>query len=264
MPQKLRCRACGVLLPAFPRERERCAECGGPLERVRDPRRVLKPNLPVRLLTETGTSGPGHPVRVESVSRDRLTLSLPVGEGDPVVEMGTGVRVEFVRRDPAVQGRYRFRAEVVETREDPLPVLIAASPGYVRHIQERGSFRLPVRIPVLYHRLGSRPADPQRGRTVNLSSAGLLLAVENTVPEYTFLRLEFSLEGLRFTPRGRVVHSDTSLVDGRKWQGMGIEFMGLGPEDREQITAWIFRQQREMLNKGLLSSSGDGRPDPTL
>lgn len=259
MPTQLRCAACGAWFytatgEVFLDADQSCAQCGEPLAIIKDRNKVVKPNLPVRLLlypeataTDHSTSHGPYTSRIESVSEESLELSVPLRENEPIwMRPGTRLRVQFVRREPAVQGRYRFRTEVIDCRWEPNPVLIAESPEEIVKIQERDSLRFAVQTPVKYRIPGetaAQPANFRTGYTVNLSNSGLLLAVDcrdlGEAEEGIRLEMLLTVGDSEVDIQGRVVRVLDSVKKGNGKGGLGIEFSDLSREDGEQVKRFI-------------------------
>ncbi len=140
--------------------------------------------------------------------------------------------------------------------------LTVSRPRIVTKVQRRQFYRLPLQSPTTFRVRGeSGSTSPVPARLVNLSGGGALLASGKPVPS--------GLRVLVRVPAGRQgdlldVESDT--LDCRvASQGLAriylIRLRFLGPpdlteEDREEIVAYIFEQQRMLLrNRKLLRAS---------
>ena len=71
------------------------------------------------------------------------------------------------------------------------------------------------------------------GRPVVLGAGGAFLEVDKDYPAGTFLQVRFTLPPVGKIACGAIVRN------GLEGKGVGVEFLDVGPHDRERITAFV-------------------------
>ncbi len=186
---------------------------------------------------------------LESVTAVSPEIMSPVSS----LPVRTPLILSFARADSLYQCETKIVGPV---KSESLAVL---RPRIVSRIQRRQFYRLPLQSPTTFRVRGdSGSTPPLAARLVNLSGGGALLASPKPIPG-----------GLRVLVRvptgkeGALLELETDALDCRvATQGAAriylVRLRFLGPpqtteEEREEIVAYIFEQQRVMLrNRRLL------------
>jgi two-component system, OmpR family, alkaline phosphatase synthesis response regulator PhoP len=124
----------------------------------------------------------------------------------------------------------------------PRPVLckefIAATRKFIK-LEERGQYRMPTRFPVLH----GMESDPLlAGYALNLSTDGMFLETDATVPPGTVIELKFFLpEGeSKICCTARVAWLNNGELSRQNLPpGMGVQFLDLEADARRLITGFI-------------------------
>jgi hypothetical protein len=179
---------------------------------------------------------------VEDAGPGGLWLRL-LGGREPPPSLRAGARCGLVSH----AGREALAATVVvqEVRAGVPPIVVTGPPSGVRLVGRRGFYRVDVDLPT--------QGPGWRGRVVNLSGSGCLMAIERGGPVGvgTTLRLALHLP-TRPEPLwvdGRVVRT-RRLVMGH---AVGVEFVDLSRRDQDELVRYVTRRQSELLRKGVLS-----------
>ena len=212
----------------------------------------------VRLQAETHHAGIGaevgvYEVRVKAVGLRRILLESPetasaeAGSLTSALPPRTAVTLSFVWGD----NLYQCETRVVGPAKTG--TLAICRPRIVTKVQRRQFYRLPLQSPTTFRVRGESGSTlPVPARLVNLSGGGALLASGKPVPS--------GLRVLVRVPAGRegdLLDVESDALDCRvATQGLAkiylIRLRFLGPphlteEDREEIVAYIFEQQRMLL-----------------
>jgi hypothetical protein len=107
--------------------------------------------------------------------------------------------------------------------------------------EKRGFHRVPEHVKVNYRiiSLGEDPGDfidlRGNGQTENISEGGMLFEVHESIPEGTFMEIQFDIPQLDYPLflRGRVIRVE-ELVEGKKYD-IGIMFTHYFEKDRELL-----------------------------
>lgn len=234
----------------------------GASEEEEDNERVPLPRVgEVVRLQAGGESHMGvYHARVRALGLRRIFLDsaeaafpAPHPDAAPHLPLRTAVTISYVRADNLYQCETRV---VGVTKPGSLTV---ARPRVVTRVQRRNFYRLPLQSPTTFRVRGDTASSaPIAARLVNLSGGGALLAASKPV-----------LGGLRVSVRvpsgkqGDLMDVEAESLDCRvASQGLSriylvrLRFLGpphLTEEDREEIVAYIFEQQRLLLrNRKLL------------
>lgn len=214
--------------------------------------------------THAGAEVGVYEARVKAVGPRRLLLESPQtmshsedGDGTPALTGAlpprTALTLSFVFQDNLYQCETRVAGPAKSG------TLAVSRPRIVTKVQRRQFYRLPLQSPTTFRVRGeSGSTSPVPARLVNLSGGGALLASGKPVPS--------GLRVLVRVPAGRqgdLLDVESDALDCRvATQGLAriylIRLRFLGPphlteEDREEIVAYIFEQQRMLLrNRKLL------------
>jgi c-di-GMP-binding flagellar brake protein YcgR len=126
--------------------------------------------------------------------------------------------------------------------------------------QKRRFVRIDVILPVKYRTYTGNPLWDQNfsvGRTINLSSGGMMLAVNMALAPEAKLDMELELnDKTRLYLVGKVLGGEDMMVDGVSRRIEKINFLDLDDESRDIIMKFIFNRQRAELRKGQAEGKG--------
>jgi len=126
--------------------------------------------------------------------------------------------------------------------------------------QKRRFVRIEVMLPVKYRSYTGHPVWDQNfsvGRSINLSSGGMILAVNTALAPEAKLDMELELnDKTRLYLIGKVLGGEDMMVDGVSRRVEKISFMDLDDETRDIIMKFIFNRQRADLRKGQVEGKG--------
>ena len=219
----------------------------------------------VRLHAETSYSGVGvgvYEARVKAVGLRRILLessqtTSAAEDGTPALTSALPPRTALTLSFVCGDNLYQCETRVVGPAK--AGSLAVSRPRLVTKVQRRQFYRLPLQSPTTFRVRGEAGStSPVPARLVNLSGGGALLASGKPVPS--------GLRVLVRVPAGRegdLLDVESDALDCRvATQGLAriylIRLRFLGPphlteEDREEIVAYIFEQQRMLLrNRKLL------------
>jgi len=198
-----------------------------------------------------------YQARVRALGMRRIFLdsaeAISHADAVPNLPSRASLTLSYVRAD----NLYQCQTRVIQTTKPGS--LTIARPRVVTRVQRRNFYRLPLQSPTTFRVRGDTGSTPPlAARLVNLSGGGALLAASKPV-----------LGGLRVTVRipagkqGELIDVEADALDCRvATQGLSriylvrLRFLtppDLSEEDRDEIVAYIFEQQRVLLrNRKLL------------
>ncbi len=126
--------------------------------------------------------------------------------------------------------------------------------------QKRRFVRIDIILPVKYRNYTGNPIwdlNFSVGRTINLSSGGMMLAVNQALAPEAKLDMELELnDKTRLYLVGKVLGGEDMMVDGVSRRIEKINFLDLDDESRDIIMKFIFNRQRAELRKGQAEGKG--------
>lgn len=125
--------------------------------------------------------------------------------------------------------------------------------------QRRQFVRIDVILPLKYRTYTGNPVwdlNFSVGRCINLSSGGMMLAVNGALAPEAKLDMELELnDKTRLYLVGKVLGGEDMMVDGVSRRVEKITFLDLDDDSRDIIMKFIFNRQRASLRK----SQGEGK-----
>ena len=219
-----------------------------------DPGRAPLPEIgeTVRLHAADESQVGVYHARVRALGPRRILLesleTAPFPDDEHALPPRTALTLSFLRDDALYQCETRVVGPPGRTG-----ALAVSRPRVVTRVQRRQYYRLPLQSPTTFRVRGEESfTGPVPARLVNLSGGGALLSASKPVPS-----------GLRVRVRvptgtdGEMIDIDSECLDCRvASQGLSrvylirLRFFGpplLSDEERDDIVAYIFEQQRIML-----------------
>jgi c-di-GMP-binding flagellar brake protein YcgR len=119
--------------------------------------------------------------------------------------------------------------------------------------QKRNFFRLDVMLPVKYRKFTGDPVFDgivSLGRTLNLSSGGMILTVPNNLIVGTKLDMEVELpKNQKLYLVGKVLGGETQVFGGVERRMEKIAFVEVDDDTKDQIMKFILNEQRKIQRK---------------
>lgn len=192
------------------------------------------------------------PVRVEELSSENLTLSMPMWQGSLIpMRRRDKLAVRMFFRD----SYFGFETTVLERRLQPVPVIVVNRPERIQPVgQRRGHVRVEAALTVSFRLLSDNNNDfsAYLAQTINISAGGLLLATDIKLKTGQMLLLDLFLpeaDGVSCKAKTvRVFTEADSPIKGRA----GLQYEDISEKDRDKIARFVFSRQRELIKKGLL------------
>ena len=142
---------------------------------------------------------------------------------------------------------YRFHTTVVRQVKEPVPLLIVMRPNKIQRWNRRKFFRFPVRLKVT---LQLAVSSSQGNCDLSASGFAARFPLElEEVEKDAAAQVLLSLPEKAISSKGRIVRQEplenqqTIVV---------VEFTDLPEKEHDEIVAFIFAQQRELRQRGLV------------
>lgn len=192
------------------------------------------------------------PVRVEELSPEYLTLSMPMWQGSLIpMRLRDKLAVRILFRD----SYFGFKTTVIERRLKPVPVIVVERPQKIQPVeQRRGHVRVEAGLTLSLRLLSDNNNDFSAclAHTINISAGGLLLATDKKLKKGQMVLLDLFLPEAEVVSckakTVRVFSEADSPVKGRA----GLQYEDISEKDRDKIARFVFSRQRELIKKGLL------------
>lgn len=213
-------------------------------------------NQRVLLAIPTGAFEGSYVTKVLERSPDGFKVYAPSFRGT-ILPIPPGQRLEVHFANDGAH--FEYECEILERYPGPIPTILITPPNdTLRRVQRRSFFRLGANIPL---RIDPRaplpgtppPGPPSDGVTVNLSGGGLLLESPELYPDGALLHLWLEIpDGSPPAEiRAEVIRDAGRVTPGaRSSWFLAVEFLGLGDEERDRITRYIYLLQRAIQEEG--------------
>ena len=198
-----------------------------------------------------------YPSRIEILDGSGIVLAAPLRGGvlEPI-RIGDQVKITIAHRDSL----YAFETAVLGRRSGHIPCLVVQWPAELTAANRRAFFRLDVLLNMDYVVLESEealiepPIPEKRGLVKNLSGCGLLAWVEDEpkLRHNSLLLIDLHLPDMSETIIARVVRKAPIAEDHRERVAVGLEIEEIASTFQDEIIRYLFQQQRERRNKGIL------------
>lgn len=181
------------------------------------------------------------------IKGDKLLIANPIKKGVPYpLHSGQQVGIMFYRNE---KGIFSFTGEVIQRLELKIPVYIIKPITPPEKIQRRLYFRLRVLTKVLIRNLNDDKSI--ECFTKDISGGGLKAITKKTFEERQMVECTISLNNNNtVTVVGEVVRAEKEPITNE--YEIGIRFIDISDNARNQIVAFVFKKQRELRQKGLI------------
>ena len=218
---------------------------------------VIRINERVEIEAEVRGERENYPSRIESLTEGGIVLAAPLRGGvmEPI-RIGAEIKVVVPYQDSL----FAFPTTVLSRWEGRIPYLVVGWPQELSGANRRAYFRLDVLLNMDYAILdpdrneGELATPAQRGLIKNLSGCGLLAWVDDD-PDLRLgseLTIDIHLPEVSGTVIARVVRKEHIPDDPKGRVAIGLNIESMAPNFRDQIIRYLFQEQRERRNKGIL------------
>lgn len=194
--------------------------------------------------------------RIEDIEDNKLILALPMEQGYPIIPMrGSVFEAKFVTEASA----FRFSAVFMEKRMGTVPVWITSLPRFVEKFQQREFVRVETSVPLkvqLLNKEDNTLLSPITTYVRDISGGGMRIILDKSLKkgEKLYIEIELPEVGL-LTTYCEVVRSFQPIKD-EKIFWIGTRFIDLPNITRSKLIRFIFKRQREIIQKAFISGRG--------
>lgn len=194
--------------------------------------------------------------RIEDIEDNKLILALPMDQGYPIIPTrGSVFEAKFVTEVSA----FRFSAVFMENRMGTVPVWVSSMPRFVEKFQQREFVRVEMQIPLkvqLQNKDDNSLLSPIKTYIRDISGGGMRILLDKGLKkgEKVYIEIELPEVGL-LTNFCEVVRSFQPIPE-EKIFWVGIRFIDLPNVTRSKLIRFIFKKQREMIQKSCVSGRG--------
>ncbi|MGM0501138.1 MAG: flagellar brake protein [Bacillota bacterium] len=235
----------------------------------------LEVNQRVEFEVRNGEYEGRYPTQVVDIINDsRFIINAPFSQGR-VIRVSANTKAEiFVRGKTAL---YSLPVRIVDKDFDSTHLFIVELAGKVNKIQDRRYFRLEIYKPVdcklinqerdldkfenirnedFFKEIAEVEADENKdffGVADDISAGGVKLLTEKRLKIGQLLDLNLEFVGDEFrSVLGEVIRVNKVVKNNDERYELGVEFLGLGRSERDELMRWLFEKQRELRKKGLI------------
>ena len=203
------------------------------------------------------------------INRAGLTLLVPEVRSVMPIEEGDPLFIEYPLCDALYEATCIVeRIEEKSSQDGQSTALHVNSTSNLKRVQRRDMYRLPVSIPVSFRMVSfpqaveistcfdelindtSNPKDKApvfTGEIKNISGTGLCIAAETSLTKGDQIIMKFCLHDVLQTLAARVVWSTPPQNKRESLGRAGAQFQNIGLKEQNQISRFIFEEQRHKL-----------------
>ncbi|WP_110953253.1 flagellar brake protein [Anaerosinus massiliensis] len=212
------------------------------------PSGILEIGQCVEVSVTTDTENHKYTSRIEEYDSQNLILAMPMVKGYPIIPMfGSDVCVRFVKN----QTSYRFTSVYIDKKAGAVPVWIIKMPEDIEKVQLREFVRvdalLPLKVQLEDEKHNLLP--PISCYIKDVSGGGVQLVMKQIVQpgQKIYIDAQFPEVGNLQTYCEVVRAIEVNKSDKIFW--IGTKFVDLSEAIRTKLIRFIFKRQRELLQK---------------
>lgn len=188
-----------------------------------------------------------YQTKIADIDELRIKVLVPSYKGE-IVAFRRGIKIDALVVDDNTA--YKFRSIIVNREKKNVPLLTLQMPESIQKIQRRKYFRLRTSLEAKYLSSNKSLEKLKEARVQDISGGGVKLALGEKVPVRTLVGLRLDIPEIKDVPIiGKVVRS----YDNNHHHSIGVKFLDLKEPIQDKIIKWIFKEQRKLRKKGLLS-----------
>ncbi len=212
----------------------------------------LKPGHRVQVQAAGARNGRGHESSILEIRPTVLLIEAPLRDGEQL-RLRPGDHVEISLQSHG--RRYSFETDVAQLQGAPQPAVTLRMPSAVAQDERRAFYRLPITVHPRYAALTDKDGEEiERLEIViaDISGGGCRLRAKRRVPIGTRIRLIFALGG--DADEYDVTAEVVSVAEDRRGgiYRVHVRFAEASRQLEERIVRFVFSQQVELLQKGVL------------
>ena len=201
-----------------------------------------------------GRNGRSHGSSILEIAPTTLLIEAPSRDGERLrLRRGDVVEVSLQSHGR----RYSFETDVQDLHDAPQASITLRMPSAVAQHEQREFYRLPIVIHPRYAALTNNDGDEiERVEAViaDISGDGCRLRLRRWVPIGTRIRLIFALGDNPDDPELDLIAEAVAVAEDQRrgTYRVNARFTGVSRQIEERIVRFVFSQQVELLQKGVL------------
>lgn len=190
---------------------------------------------------------------LDIIDKKKYVISGPIVKNTIVpLNVGTEIQVYYVKEE---RGRFNFKGRITGSYNDDIYKINIERVSDTKRIQERDYYRLPSEIKVLktFFPSDNEGVDKIQENCIakDISGGGMKILCKQNHNIGDKVECAFSLNNSEITLQGIVVRREEENKNGFRYS-VGIQFIDIPLEKREEIIKYIFEEQRKLRKKGLI------------
>ena len=192
--------------------------------------------------------------KLMDVAPESVSVLAPKDQHDKVVAIEGGTRLKLIVTEGGVV--FTFDTMVLGAKlSGTVPLLILQKPARMERVQRRNNFRVPTEeFPCTVTYAEDEQPENLKATCKEISGGGMMIVVERNIPKDGNIEITFQLseEPEIFSLIGEVKRVEQLQRVGITEYRLGIFFCNISDRQREKIIKYTFRQQRKLIQRGLL------------
>lgn len=190
---------------------------------------------------------------LDVINENTYVVSGPITKSTIVpVFINENIEIVYIVKD---KGRYKFEAIVLKKEEKNVYKLVVKKIGEVKRLQQRKFYRFNINLPVKKFFLleigNKQKIIEEKCLTKDISGSGIKLLSNYKHTVNDIVECLFEIDNKEIHIKGRVIRVGEIEESPFRYE-LGIYFSDIKKKDREDIIKYIFKQERIMIDKGLI------------
>ncbi|WP_158281645.1 PilZ domain-containing protein [Sporanaerobacter acetigenes] len=190
---------------------------------------------------------------LDIINDDIYIISGPIHKNTIVpLHIGDIIKIVYIKEN---KGRYMFKAEILSREDKLIYKLKIKKISEVYRLQQRQYYRFNINIPVTKYynlKVGSETRTiEEKCISKDLSGNGIRIMCNFNHSVGDEIKCLLEINDMIISTSGEIVR--VKKIDNLNYMyEVGINFINIKKEDREIIVRFIFREERKLIEKGMI------------
>lgn len=195
-----------------------------------------------------------YPSQILDITNEgNFLISGPIWQNQIIpIHKGEKIKISYVVKN---KGRYAFDALVIRREYKNIYILEIQKISNIKKYQMRRYYRFNISIPVIKEFVLKIKAEEEilieECKTKDISGSGFRLYSNYKHDVGDIVRCKFNIEENPIGIKGKVVRIEKVDTFDYKYS-LGIDFIDISEQNRDIIIKFIFKQERILIEKGLI------------
>lgn len=208
----------------------------------------------IEIIKITTKSERTYPSQIlDIINEGNYLISGPIWQNQIIpMHKGEKIKISYVVKN---KGRYAFDALVIRREYKNIYILEIQKISNIKKYQMRRYYRFNISIPVIKEFVLKTKAEDEilieECKTKDISGSGFRLYSNYKHDVGDIVKCKFKIDDHFMDIKGKIVRTEEIDTFDYKYS-LGIDFIDISEKDRDIIIKFIFKQERILIEKGLI------------